>query len=107
MKVKRIKKANDRIKPDDILQMNWDLYNDYLSGMFKFELAKKYFIEKYEVHEIIESVMLRLKLNEPKIVRLSNEFVSWQEAAEFRQRLKMKYDQAPIINNCKIIMSDL
>jgi len=105
MKVKRIVPVK-MLRPVDISEFNWQVWCEYQSGMFKFEIARKHDLTTEHIASIIEGVISALRDSKPTHYS-SEEFISWEAAQRFRELIREKFIKAPIINGRKIIMSEL
>lgn len=84
------------IKPEAIEPEHWDMWLKYNAGLTNIELAMTFRIKVFEVVQIISNVVELLK-TKPKIVEQdwSQEFLNWQSAEEFRNKIRSK--QGPLI----------
>lgn len=105
MKTKRIVPVK-MLRPVDISEFNWQVWCEYQSGMFKFEIARKHYLTTEQIGIIIEGVISALRDAKPTYYS-SQEFISWEAAQRFRELIREKFIKAPIINGRKIIMSEL
>jgi hypothetical protein len=105
MKAKRIVPLT-MLRPTNISEFNWQVWTEYQSGMFKFEIGTKHFLKVEEVSSIIENVISSIKDKKHTIYPME-EFTSWKSAQQFRELIREKFYKAPVINGNKIIMSEL
>jgi hypothetical protein len=105
MKVKRIVPVKI-LRPVDISEFNWQVWTDYQSGVFKFEIARKNFLTTEQVSSIIDGVMTTLR-GKSSAVNSEHDFLSWESAKKFRKLIRDKFTKAPVINGNKIIMSEV
>jgi len=105
MKVKRIVPVK-MLRPINISEFNWQVWCEYQSGMFKFEIGQRHHLSSDEVAMIIEGVISSIRDKTP-VFYPTQEYTTWQGAERFRALIREKFIKAPIVNGRKIIMSEL
>lgn len=79
------------IKPESISSEHWDMWLKHNAGLTQIELAMLFRMKKFEVVQILATVVEQLK-NKPLIVEKdwSQEFRHWTAAQEFRDKVRRK-----------------
>jgi hypothetical protein len=74
-------------KPATIIQLHWDIWLKYNSGLSTIECAMVFGIKVHDITKIISAIVERLK-NKSKIAEdWSEDFASVQSAIDFKQRI--------------------
>ncbi len=101
------------IKPEIIKPLHWDMWLKHNAGLTQIELAMLFRIKKFEVVQILATVVEMLK-SKPPIVETdwSNEFRTWIDAQLYRDKIRTKaHDAAKVLkkqgSNELLIMSEV
>ena len=83
------------IKPEIIKPLHWDMWLKHNAGLTQVELAMLFHIKKFEVVQILATVVEMLK-SKPPIVEpdWSNEFRTWIDAQLYRDKIRDKANEA-------------
>jgi hypothetical protein len=83
------------IRPDVIRSQHWEMWLKHNAGLTQAEIAMIYHVKKFEVVQILATVVELLKYK-PKIVEQewSNEFRVWIDAQLYRDKIRAKLHAA-------------
>ena len=83
------------IKPDVISSQHWEMWLKHNAGLTQVEIAMLYHVKKFEVVQILATVVELLKYK-PKIVdqEWTQEFRVWIDAQLYRDKIRAKLHAA-------------
>jgi len=94
-------------KPATILELDWNIWLKYNSGLTAIECAMVFGVKVHEVTKIISTIVEKLK-NKVKLAEYWGEdFASVEAAMDFKQRIKNNIKMGKVVDDRLVIMSEV
>lgn len=95
-----------RVKPSILSDTQWGIWIEFNRGLTMREISKIYGKTIHQVNKIFDECVYALKVS-PAEFQQSFEPTCWQQAFTRKMAIIKRFNDAPVVDGCKRVMSEL